>query len=91
LPSQRKLIRPAGEIEPPELLAVLCKIDRRPAVITARKRGQSCGQIFCFAIAEARRCTIRRATLLGRRQPVCARRRDQHRLHVEAAMPRSGR
>jgi hypothetical protein len=46
--------RPIGEIEPPELLAVLRKIERRPAIETAKKVSQACGQIFRFAIAEGK-------------------------------------
>jgi integrase len=46
--------RAIGEIEPPELLAVLRKVERRPAIVTARKCSQTCGQIFRFAIAEGK-------------------------------------
>ena len=44
--------RPIGEIEPPELLRVIRKIENRPALSTARLMNQTCGQIFRFAIVE---------------------------------------
>ena len=46
--------RPIGEIEPPELLAVLRQVERQPAPSTARKLLQTCGQVFRFAIAEGK-------------------------------------
>ncbi|MCI1191600.1 integrase arm-type DNA-binding domain-containing protein [Calidifontimicrobium sp. SYSU G02091] len=43
--------RPIAEIEPPELLAVLRKIEARGAIETAHRAKDSCSQVFRFAIA----------------------------------------
>ncbi|MEO6689630.1 MAG: integrase arm-type DNA-binding domain-containing protein [Dokdonella sp.] len=46
--------RPIGEIEPPELLACLRRIENRGAVDTAHRAHQNAGQIFRYAIATGR-------------------------------------
>lgn len=43
--------RPIGEIEPPELLAVLKRIEARGANETAHRTKDKCGQVFRYAIA----------------------------------------
>lgn len=43
--------RPIGEIEAPELLAVLRKIEARGAIETAHRAKDACGQVFRFGIA----------------------------------------
>lgn len=43
--------RPIAEIEPPELLAALRKIEARGAIETAHRAKDSCSQVFRFAIA----------------------------------------
>ena len=43
--------RPINEIEPPELLAVLKKIENRGAIDIAKRAKQTAGQIFRYAIA----------------------------------------
>lgn len=46
--------RPVGEISPPELLAVLRRIESRGALDTAHRVRAICGQIFRYAIATGR-------------------------------------
>jgi integrase len=46
--------RPIAAIEPPELLETIRKIERRGAIILAKRTLQVCGQIFRFAIASGR-------------------------------------
>lgn len=43
--------RPIAEIEPPELLGALRKIEARGAIETAHRAKDSCSQVFRFAIA----------------------------------------
>lgn len=43
--------RPIGEIEPPELLTVLRRIEARGAIETAHRTKDACGQVFRFGIA----------------------------------------
>jgi integrase len=43
--------RPINEIEPPELLAILKKIENRGAIDIAKRAKQTTGQIFRYAIA----------------------------------------
>lgn len=43
--------RPIGEIEAPELLAALRKIEARGAIETAHRAKDACGQVFRFGIA----------------------------------------
>ncbi len=46
--------RPIGEITPPELLAVLCRIEARGAIETAHRAKQNAGQVFRYAVATGR-------------------------------------
>lgn len=46
--------RPTKEITPPELLAVLRRIEARGAIETAHRAMQNCGQIFRYGIATGR-------------------------------------
>lgn len=46
--------RPIREITPPELLAVVRRIESRGAVETARRDLQKCGEIFRYALATGR-------------------------------------
>jgi integrase len=46
--------RPIAEITPPELLAVLRRIEDRGAIETAHRALSNCGQVFRYAIATAR-------------------------------------
>lgn len=46
--------RPIAEISPPEILAVLQRIERRGALDTAHRAHQNCGQIFRFAVVTGR-------------------------------------
>lgn len=46
--------RPISEITPPELLAVLRRIESRGAIETAHRIKQVCGQVFRFAVATGR-------------------------------------
>jgi integrase len=43
--------RPVGEVEPPELLAVIRRVEARGAIETARRLLQHCGAIFQYALA----------------------------------------
>lgn len=43
--------RPIGEITPPEMLAVLRRIEARGVIETAHRAKESCGQIFRYAVA----------------------------------------
>ncbi|MBW9265840.1 MAG: integrase arm-type DNA-binding domain-containing protein [Candidatus Thiodiazotropha sp. (ex. Lucinisca nassula)] len=46
--------KPIGDINPPELLTVLRRVEKRGALETAHRIHQSCGQIFRYAIATHR-------------------------------------
>ena len=46
--------RPVAAIEPPDLLKVIQKIERRGAIDTAHRAMQNCGQIFRYAVATGR-------------------------------------
>lgn len=46
--------KPVAEIEPPELLEAIRKIERRGAVPLARRTLQACGQVFRYAVATGR-------------------------------------
>lgn len=46
--------RPIAEISPPELLAVLRKIEGKGILETAHRAQQNCGQVFRYAIATGR-------------------------------------
>lgn len=43
--------RPIGDIEPPELLSVLRRVEARGAIETAHRVKHACGQVFRFGIA----------------------------------------
>jgi integrase len=47
-------MRPVGEIEPPDVLAVVRQVESRGAIDVAKQVRQSMGQIFRFAIAEGK-------------------------------------
>lgn len=67
--------RPVGEIEPPELLAVLRRIEARGRHDTAHRVKQRCGQIFRYAIATGRAQRDPSADLRGALTPVNTRHR----------------
>lgn len=46
--------RPISQITPPELLAVLRRVESRGALETAHRAHQNCGQIFRYAVATGR-------------------------------------
>lgn len=46
--------RPIAQIEPPELLETLRKVERRGKLETAKRLRQSCSQVFSYAIATSR-------------------------------------
>jgi hypothetical protein len=46
--------RPIAEIDAPELLEVLRKVEKRGVIETARRLRQICGQVFRYAIASGR-------------------------------------
>jgi integrase len=46
--------RPISEVDAPELLEVLRKVEKRGAVETARRLRQLCGQVFRYAVATSR-------------------------------------
>ena len=46
--------RPVGEVTPPELLAVLRRLESRGVVETAHRVRDTCSQVFRFAVAEGR-------------------------------------
>ena len=62
--------RPVGEITPPELLAVLRRIESRGAIEVAHRVKQTCGQIFRYAIATGRATRDVSADLQGALAPV---------------------
>jgi integrase len=47
-------MRPIADITPPELLAVVRRIEHRGALETAHRALQNCGQVFRYAIATGR-------------------------------------
>lgn len=57
--------RPVSEITPPELLALLRKIESRGATYTATRIREICGQVFRFAIATGRATYNPAADLAG--------------------------
>lgn len=57
--------RPIAEIEAPELLAVLRRIEHRGAVETAHRAMQNCGQVFRYAVATGRAKRNSAADLVG--------------------------
>ena len=46
--------RPIAEIDAPELLEVLRKVEKRGVIETARRLRQICGQVFRYAVADGR-------------------------------------
>ncbi len=62
--------RPINEINAPELLAVLRRIENRGALETAHRAKQNCGQIFRYAIATGRAERDPSADLRGALPPV---------------------
>ena len=67
--------RPTAEISPPELLAVLRRIENKGIHETAHRAQQNCGQIFRYAIATGR----------AERDPWHASREFPYRLYVKAS------
>jgi len=68
--------RPIGDIEPPELLAVLRRIENRGRHDTAHRVKQRCSQIFRYAIATGRAQGDPSADLRGALAPVKTRHRS---------------
>ena len=62
--------RPIAQIAPPELLAVLRKIERKGILETAHRTQQNCGQVFRYAIATGRAERDPSADLRGALTPV---------------------
>ena len=62
--------RPISEIDAPEMLAVLRRIESRGAHETAHRTKQRCGQIFRYAIATGRATADPTASLKGALSPV---------------------
>ena len=62
--------RPIVEITPPELLAVLRRIESRGILETAHRAKQNCGQVFRYAIATGRAERDLSADLRGALTPV---------------------
>lgn len=62
--------RPVGQITPPELLAVLRRIESRGALETAHRVKQVCGQVFRYAVATGRAERDPSADLRGALPPV---------------------
>lgn len=62
--------RPVAEIQPPELLAVLRRIESRRALETAHRARSNCGQVFRYAIATGRAERDPSADLRGALTPV---------------------
>jgi integrase len=62
--------RPVAEIEAPELLSVLRRIESRGAIETAHRARTRCGQVFRYAIATARSKRDPSADLRGALPPV---------------------
>jgi integrase len=65
--------RPISEIEPPEVLAVLQRIESRGAAETARRMKIVCGQVFRYAVAKGRAKRDQAADLKGALKPVISR------------------
>lgn len=64
--------RPISEIDPPEVLAVLQRIESRGAAETARRMKIVCGQVFRYAVATGRAKRDQTADLKGALRPVIA-------------------
>ncbi|MGH7813360.1 MAG: tyrosine-type recombinase/integrase [Candidatus Binataceae bacterium] len=61
--------RPAGGIAPPELLALLRRIESRGALETAHRVSQICGMVFRYAVATGARSAILPAIYAARSCP----------------------
>lgn len=61
--------RPIGEIEPPEILSVLQRIESRGAAETAKRMKIVCGQVFRYAVATGRAKRDQTADLRGALKP----------------------
>ena len=57
--------RPVTDIDAPELLQALRKVEKRGVIETARRLRQTCGQVFRYAIATGRAKTDPTAALRG--------------------------
>jgi len=64
--------RPINDIEPPDLLAVLRRIESRGAIETAHRIKSVCGQVFRYAVATGRAKRDPVPDLKGALQPVKA-------------------
>ena len=62
--------RPIGEIDAPEILAVMRRIEGRGALDTAHRAQQNCGQVFRYAIATGRAQRDPCADLRGALPPI---------------------
>ena len=62
--------RPVADLDPPELLVVLRRIESRGALETAHRARGHCGQVFRYAIATGRAERDPAADLLGALPPV---------------------
>ena len=62
--------RPISEIEPPEVLAVLRRVESRGAAETARRMKIVCGQVFRYAVATGRAKRDQTADLKGALKPL---------------------
>ena len=62
--------RPIGDIDPPEVLSVLRRIESRGAHETAHRTKQRCGQVFRYAIATGRAQNDPTGALKGALSPI---------------------
>ncbi len=62
--------RPISELEPPDILGVLRRIESRGAAETARRMKIVCGQVFRYAVATGRAKRDQTADLKGALKPV---------------------
>ncbi len=68
-------LRPVGDVPPPELLAVIRRIESRGALETAHRALANCGQIFRYAVATGRAQRDPSGDLRGALPPV---KKDKH-------------
>lgn len=64
--------KPISNIEPPELLKVIQKIEKRGAFETAHRAMQNCGQVFRYAVATGRALRDPTSDLKGALSPTVA-------------------
>ena len=77
--------RPIADIQPPELLAQIRKVESRGAVVLAKRLLQVCGQIFRYSVATGRVSSDPSRDLKGALQPPVSKR---HRAALsEAELP----